>query len=413
VHIWVKRVPSSAVEASQSAVTEIRFSTTGVQESSLISQGFLLVPGNLNEGAGGTEVKMWMKRGNGPVAITSGMSVDGASSFPAIGDLRLSTATSVGGSFTAISQDLNLGVPGSTPVYLHVSNVLGNEARVALTWTPCSCDVGHTIVCAAALDNSTVSSLPICADIVVHADNAPAWSGVTPAADSKVTAYVGRMQRVNVSVIDSDPSRTIQLRIASVTPPHSGVTLSAVSRTGGSSTRHPFTGAHQGEQTTSSTWSAQVSWSPQWNEGGKSLRVCVEAVEVGKDAGCGSALTSSRCFTLEAARCRYAAGPGQQLVDIARVYGSDWHTLLALNAGIKKPDSGVYENQLLYVGHPYRIAAGDTLTKISGRFGTSLGSLHAMNSDLDANGDLLVGEELCVLPDSCTGMSNPFGVGGV
>ena len=137
----------------------------------------------------------------------------------------------------------------------------------------------------------------------------------------------------------------------------------------------------------------------------------MEAVEAVSTCGPGAVVT--RCFTMHVERCVYAVEDGQTLLDVARVYGTDWHTLLSLNSGVRRPEGGLYGGQLLNIGHLYSVVAGDSLTSISGRFGTTDTAIHSLNADLAPQASLNVGQVLCILPDSCTGHRGVMGAGGV
>ncbi len=102
-------------------------------------------------------------------------------------------------------------------------------------------------------------------------------------------------------------------------------------------------------------------------------------------------------------RCRYALGPDQQLQQVAAAFGVDWMRLWSLNAGLLHPDYVLFAEQLLWVGHLFRAAGGETAEQLAGRMGMGVAQLQLLNMDVPAGSVLAPGQLVCVIPDSCRG----------
>ncbi len=102
-------------------------------------------------------------------------------------------------------------------------------------------------------------------------------------------------------------------------------------------------------------------------------------------------------------RCRYALGPDQQLQQVAAAFGVDWMRLWSLNAEVLHPDYVLFAEQVLWVGHLFRAAGGETVEQLAGRMGMRVEMLHLLNMDVGPGSVLAPGQLVCVVPDSCRG----------
>ncbi|KAK1882097.1 Glycine dehydrogenase (decarboxylating) [Dissostichus eleginoides] len=128
-------------------VSELDVSLNAAEERDLKKRGFNIIDGNLNEGAGGYDIRLWSKRG--PLAITKVQ--------VSFNDEMAVGLTKAG--YTKIEKDLNAGAAGSylyiwflkgsgefdTPIVdISVSTDATNEAeKFASGWQRVACDLNR------------------------------------------------------------------------------------------------------------------------------------------------------------------------------------------------------------------------------------------------------------------------------
>ncbi len=109
------------------------------------------------------------------------------------------------------------------------------------------------------------------------------------------------------------------------------------------------------------------------------------------------------CITVRVERCRFALGADQELQEVAAAFGLDWMRLWSLNAGLLHPDYVLFAEQVLWVGHLFRAAGGETAEQVAARMGMGVAQLQLLNMDVGAGSVLAPGQLVCVVPDSCRG----------
>ena len=102
-------------------------------------------------------------------------------------------------------------------------------------------------------------------------------------------------------------------------------------------------------------------------------------------------------------RCRYALGVDQQLQAVATAFGMDWMRLWSLNSDVLHPDYLLFNDQVLWVGHLFQAAGGETGEQLAARMGMAAAQLHSLNADVTAASVLSSGQLVCVVPNSCRG----------
>lgn len=108
-----------------------------------------------------------------------------------------------------------------------------------------------------------------------------------------------------------------------------------------------------------------------------------------------------RCYHFKVGKCKYCAKPGETLASIAGDYGTDWLQLYGANTQIEDPDDLSAHHHPLNLGPTYRVVKGDSLSSLATRFGTSVGSIQALNPDLSGD-ELVAGKtQICVQPQIC------------
>lgn len=122
----------------------------------------------------------------------------------------------------------------------------------------------------------------------------------------------------------------------------------------------------------------------------------------------------THCIVFEVKRCEMVVREGQQLQQIAAIYHSDWLQLWSHNHDIAHPDMQLSPHQVLHIGHMYDVQPFDKPIDVAKRFGMDAGGLRTLNADLgaDLEHELCGSMEecnmvhMCILPNSCTGMSS-------
>jgi len=311
-------------------------------------------------------------------------------------------AHAAGGPWDARDTAVGYGA-GAMPPTARLSTANGtNPSQTEFAWTPCPADVGSHIVCFEAVDRhvnrttgltapSAASGMK-CVQIEVRADPPPRFEvgeGRTPAA---ANLTIGMESAVPLHVVDDNCLDRVA--VAAAPAPGGGTQLPP--------------GARLVPQDTSSSTCAlavvHMVWQPSAKHGGFSQDVCFVATDAG--GGCGGAAPGSTtyCVRVSVARCRYALQRDEQLQDIAAQFGMDWIRLWSLNLQVAHPDFVVNAGQQLSVGHLYRSGSRrDMPDAIARRMGMSAELLRDLNFDVDLSAPLELGQELCVVPDSCRG----------
>ena len=93
--------------------------------------------------------------------------------------------------------------------------------------------------------------------------------------------------------------------------------------------------------------------------------------------------------------CRGLFSSHESYFTLARDVQSDWQTLWLLNSG--NPDVA-YTLQPRFFGKPYLVSDGDSLDKVSRRFGFSRASFDAVNPTLISASEISAGSFICLLP---------------
>jgi hypothetical protein len=161
---------------------------------------------------------------------------------------------------------------------------------------------------------------------------------------------------------------------------------------------------------------ATMRWTPSIKLGGFKNTTCFVAMDTGGSKTCGAASvpqTVTQCVNIEVERCKYALQMDQQLQEVSGLFGVDWMRLWSLNMPIAHPDYVVYDKQVIWVGHLFKVAPNERMDHITQRLGMSMDLLYLLNWDLalasrTAGSTLSPGQLLCVVPNSCTGRKDTF-----
>jgi len=415
VYLWYRKYDS--LRPGDEAITDIRASESADEEARLERDGYEKVEGNLNEQAGGREVHLWYKKSSGGhMWESSRPHADGVdigitdiaftnASYPLQFERSLAdvnpwangSQAGPGSEWSRVATDLNAGL-GGQEVHLYFRKGTANPFTQRLSWRPCHCDVGRTFMCASArasgpdgLGFGSAGGNVTCVAVDVLPDIAPVVR--MPAPEASFDFYMGRETRVPVVVALHNPNKNLSWGSEGLPVgahlAHTAEDLPALDTACASA---PC--SHRGRD---------VVWKPAYNQGGLSARVCVQA-ETPEVTGCeapGQARYSEVCFTVRAFRCVYALAREQHLQEIASLFHTDWLNVYSMNPTVTAPDRVMYAEQVLNVGHLYNVVPGDTLSKISTRFGTSIEHLLMVNADVQPD-TLFAGDELCVIPDTCS-----------
>jgi hypothetical protein len=157
-------------------------------------------------------------------------------------------------------------------------------------------------------------------------------------------------------------------------------------------------------QSTCVTEDFSLVWTPSYTQGGFNQTVCLEANSLHSDTCADTAPAASiHCINLLVRRCRYAMQVDQQLQEIANIFNVDWMRLWSLNADLTHPDYIIYGGQTIMIGHLYRALPHEMPLQIAKRMGMPEEQMRALNHGLDVEAELELGDQLCVVPNSCQG----------
>ena len=152
-------------------------------------------------------------------------------------------------------------------------------------------------------------------------------------------------------------------------------------------------------------------WQPARHFGGGSNDVCFRAAGLPRPGL--ETKTTEFCMRVSVNPCRWYAGHGQSLDHIAKVFGSNYVQLWALNSDRESPDGVLEEGTQVMVGHEYQVRASDNFRYLSVQFATTRETLELLNYNHFAGGNaaqdigekeamtMLEGQTLCILPHSC------------
>ena len=164
--------------------------------------------------------------------------------------------------------------------------------------------------------------------------------------------------------------------------------------------------------------SVVLSFAPKHDHGGYKAEHCWEVSDdcgSGCETDCpGGKHVTVACVVVVVRRCEFVVREGQQLQQVAAIYGSDWLQLWSHNQRIMHPDMQLSPADTLNIGHLYDVQPYDKPAEVAERFGMSAEGFARLNADVavDKMGSEVCttvtncqGVQWCVLPNSCTGKS--------
>jgi len=288
-----------------------------------------------------------------------------------------------------------------------------NPAQMDMAWTPCGADVGaHTLCFEAADSHQAAGEMPgrgfatpamseqKCVKLRVEKEPAPTFkqggAAGAPAAPQVEMLTIGRQTLLAVPLVTPNCQAKIQLaaRRGSSLPAGASLRLAATTRAGTPSVAKDACVEAE----------FHLDWTPAPTQGGFNETVCLEATSANPGT-CTDTTPAPRvhCIRLVVHRCRYVLQQDQQLQEVAALFNVDWMRLWSLNPELMHPDYLVYGEQTLKVGHLYSALANEFPREIGKRMGMSDALLRDLNFGLDLDARFDGGEELCVVPNSCTG----------
>jgi len=268
--------------------------------------------------------------------------------------------------------------PGSTPV---------KGYHALFTWTPLPEDFGWHAICIYLETNFSSPSPQTCFDFRVSEDPTPTW--LTPPLDNLV-ATMGKELHITLQALDTNSADSVTIE---------GVDLPAdAALTPADSQPRP-----EGVVTT-----RNLTWTPRQGSGGLRGQLCFRATDDGAGGvpGRSSASPADLCFSFSVPKCRYTVGEMEGLVEVARIFKTNWLQLWALNKDITRPEGygvpgAVHAGFEVNVGQMVKVREGESLEKIVSRFGTTLRQTLGLNADITGTKPLVTGELVCLVPNSC------------
>jgi len=282
-----------------------------------------------------------------------------------------------------------------------------NPSEMMMSWTPCAHELGNTILCMDAVDyhikrdedpsknvvDNAASSNMRCLDFEVVKDPAPKFEAGIP---ETLHLYMGREGILVLRAWDDNCLDSVTIDVATGSQLPAGAVLDMQQK-----------GSGFGRSCTSVT--RTMRWTPAMKMGGFKNTTCFVARDTGGSLSCGAKTvpqTAVHCVHLDVQRCKYALQMDQQLQEISALFGVDWMRLWSLNMAISHPDYVVYNQQIVSVGHLYRVAPNERLDHIAQRLGMSMEQLRDLNFDIAEVQTVETGQELCVVPNSCRGQKD-------
>jgi len=290
---------------------------------------------------------------------------------------------------------------GPAPAYGRFSTVKGtNPSEMTMEWTPCVADL-TSVVCVEAVDyhvdrhENTVArsaaSQSKCVALQVERDPAPMWLGERART---VNFIMGRPTSITLIAVEHNSLDEIEIDVVGGQLPP-GATLS----------HGDLPCLHCLNKTVT------MSWTPGQDMGGYTATLQFRVKDTGGACPGAEGQEDIVEVHLVVAKCRYMVQKDMQLQELASVFHMDWIRLWSLNsmeASLNHPDYLVLAEpaQVINVGHTYRVLAGtETLEQITRRFGMTMEQLKQLNYDLMDATEVMEGARLCVVPNSCTGLS--------
>jgi len=277
----------------------------------------------------------------------------------------------------------------------------GNSSILEASWTPCRKDIGSHVICVSAVDceGPNVAAIPSpmqCVKIEVVASPPPQFYSLP---QDSYTLTMGKLFQFEVTAFEHNM-------------------LASLSIMGNNLPRYAVLSPKVVNNVTTSqnlvTSTSQFSWVPSHDMGAFSDLICFSAV----DHGMGCSLeqpqrnVATLCVTLTVRRCVYTVRRGQQLQEIATIFTNNWMNLWSLNSQIRHPDFLPDEGEVINVGHLYRALKQDTIGTVAKRMGMTRDQVALLNWDLRTKVNLSIdfvlmpNQEVCVIPDSCKGMTS-------
>jgi hypothetical protein len=285
---------------------------------------------------------------------------------------------------------------GPTPRGMRLSARRADRfGRLDAAWMPCASQVGSHVVCVAAVDDhgATVraaASNMLCVNIRVQEDPAPEFVfGEGQTQRDKVTLTMGRETTARLVAQDHNCLDEVHIDAHGALP--AGARLLEQRRVQGP-------GVCAGVE-------RHIAWIPSHNQGGWRGKVCFSATD-SPAAGCGGAGSHAtrHCVEMEVRPCIYVIQNDQQLQEVAALFETTWMQVWSLNQGLLHPDFVMYEKQEVMVGHMYRAGSNELAGGLIKRMGMTEHQFSLLNHGMSAIDVLEYGQEVCVSPNSCTGM---------
>jgi len=254
-----------------------------------------------------------------------------------------------------------------------------------------------------------ISSPSQCVNVEVFKDPAPnIWSSYAEDLDPYAHthfAYIGRTLTFTVYADDDNCKDKPAITMGPM-PPGASLAPQVEHVAAKDHTVTSFLGVNDTSTTHCPTQSRVFSWKIPHTYGGYKGRHCFYATDqCGEEEHCSGGLdTSELCLDFQVAKCKYAVSLEQTIAEVASIFGTDWIQVFNLN-DLATPDYLLFKNQVLNVGHKYVVGTGDSVLKIARRFGTTDTSINFLNYELGElhTTDISVGQELCIIPNSCFG----------
>jgi len=314
---------------------------------------------------------------------------------------------------------------GPLPEGAHLSTVRGkgtspsDVAVMTLRWTPCTHQIGKSVVCFDVVNSLGMASTQKCLAINVVADAAPAVSvslgGVTLGGmGSANPLLIGVSYVFQVTGTDFNSKDMLMIKPTKADGSMCGPGEACIPPTSMMSAPYSWMGPG-----TNMSTAVNLTFAPKHNHGGYVMQHCFSASD-SCGAPCGGVScpgviqNTTTCITIRVDRCQFVVRQGQELQEIAAIYNSDWLQLWSLNHQLSNPDVNLMPGNIVNIGHLYAVQPYDKPQDVAVRFGMSDEAFATLNADVRIGA---MGMEQCqsvtecssmrwcILPSSCEGAS--------
>eukprot|EP00297_Palpitomonas_bilix_P002422 CAMPEP_0113903132 /NCGR_PEP_ID=MMETSP0780_2-20120614/22307_1 /TAXON_ID=652834 /ORGANISM="Palpitomonas bilix" /LENGTH=774 /DNA_ID=CAMNT_0000896157 /DNA_START=161 /DNA_END=2482 /DNA_ORIENTATION=+ /assembly_acc=CAM_ASM_000599 len=156
------------------------------------------------------------------------------------------------------------------------------------------------------------------------------------------------------------------------------------------------------ELTVGASASTEFVWDVPLRFVGFNETICFQAEDDGSHQDSSVDYSDVYCVHAVVQSCMWTVQSRRGLDVMASLLGTNRVQLWSANPELSSPDdSSVKVGDMLTIGHMYTAKANDTFLAVALRYASSPSLLRSINYSIGKQGDLVVGDRICVLPYAC------------